>query len=147
VERVFTPDDESCRTLLTVGSAFIQPDLETSGKITGPGISCEIAGRGNLDRRRRPRPEGQLATRGRASLATIYIDEEIILARGRFPLTGLVGWARGDDSVAVLPNTPICRDRAAGGNASIEFRPSGDPLVLVGDGPEGCPLLGLVRPL
>ena len=143
--RVFTPDDEPCRTLLTVGAAFVQPDLETGGKITGPGISCELAGIGSLEQHRQPRPTGFFSPRGQATLKVVYVDEEVILARGRFPLTSLVGWAGGGDSVAVLPNTKTCRDRAAGGVATLEWRPSGDPLLLVGDEP--CPLLGLVRPL
>ena len=99
------------------------------------------------DRANLGRPEAPLNPTGTARFQPVYQDEEVALVRGRFPLTGLVNWAGGFDTIAVLPQTEACRRLIERGEATIEFRASGRmPLRMVSSG-ESCPIDGLVQPI
>jgi hypothetical protein len=154
------------RTLWGLGLGSFTTDLSVSGAVTRSidyverGIggrfvrgddSCDAVGFGSpmIDRARRGRP-GSLRTapipREQATFRVIFEDEEVILARGRFPLARALGWTGSGDSIAVFPNTELCRVPLERGVASMEFRASGRyTLTLVSSGGQ-CPFEGLIQP-
>jgi hypothetical protein len=147
--RTFAPDTEDCRKVLVPEAEVQYLEGLPGGSFQRGDVTCDSAGIGSLSewRDRRARLTGIGQPRAQASFRRTISDNDVIFVRGRFPLTPLVGWTTGNDTVAVLPNTPSCQRRADDGVASLEFRQSGpDPLILVGsEGP--CPLVGLLRPL
>jgi len=65
---------------------------------------------------------------------------------GRFPLAQQLGFTGSGRLVAVVPNEPACSGLGDSGTASMEYRVSGpNPLVLI-NGNELCPVLGLAQP-
>jgi hypothetical protein len=103
-----------------------------------------------IRRARQPRGDNLRSSpvpRAQASFRTLYEDGDLVLLRGRFPLAFHVGWAGGDDSVAVVDNVARCRGPIESGVASMEYRPSGrNTLALVGSGGL-CRIEGLILPL
>jgi hypothetical protein len=146
--RTFLPDTEECRMVMIPEAEVDYVEGHPGGSFQRGDVTCDSAGIGSLAewRDRRARLSGPPQPRAQASFRRTISDNDVIFVRGRFPLSGLVGWTSFSDTVAVLPNTPSCRSRADAGVASLEFRQSGpDPLILVGEDP--CPLIGLIRPL
>jgi hypothetical protein len=147
--RTFTADSEECRNVLVPEAEVQYLEGRPGGSFERNDVTCDSAGIGSLAewRDRRSRVSGIGQPRAQASFRRTISDNDVIFVRGRFPLTYLVGWTSFDDTVAALPDTPSCRERADEGVGSLEFRQSGpDPLILVGsEGP--CPLVGLLRPL
>ena len=77
----------------------------------------------------------------------IWRDDDLVLVRGRFPLTAMVSWAGGHDTIAIIPDSDVCLGFLETGVASIEFRASGrQPLVLI-DRNNLCPITGFALPL
>lgn len=146
----FPADAQDCRALIRSESAVDYVSLGSLGLVKGgDGLRCEPVGVGSLDwwRRRRGRPTAPPLPRGTARYQLSYRDAEVAMVRGRFPLTGLVNWAGGQDTIAVLPETEICRRLYEQGEATIEYRASGpEPLRLL-SGDSGCPIIGLIQPI
>jgi len=152
LRRFFFPKTEVCESILRSG-----PEEKVSYNTRGPlgqvvrgDEVCDPLGLLSLvewrDRRGRDPFKGP-NPRAAASYRVIYSDEDIVMARGRFPLVNQVGWTGGGDTIAILPNTPECTELLSRTSATIEFRRSGpEPLVLLDDR-ERCPLLGLARPV
>ncbi len=148
--RFFFPDDEVCRGLLRPEATVRYVALGTYGELRADdGGSCPVVGIGSLRTwaNRRGRPQRAAAIpRGTARFRLVWQDEEISLARGRWPLAGFVNWVGGQDTIGVLPRTERCDTILERGSASIEFHDGGDPLRLVARG-GGCALLGFVQPM
>lgn len=168
IEFVTPRGDHYLDTLITTGGKqwrFLLPragDCETIGTRddvryvnSGPlgslrtkDLRCDPNGTLSLrewrDRISRARPP--TIPTGLASYEIFYQDDDLMLARGNFPLLGLMGWTGGHDTVAVIPNVEVCQSLVDRKNATIEYRASGPvPLaLLVKDG--RCPLLGLAYP-
>ncbi len=145
----FAPVDE-CAARLVPETSVKYAESGPLGQIVLGEERCDPVGISPLAvlRDRHPRPYiNRGAARRQATFREIYRDEEVGLARGRFPLVNLIGWSGGIDTIAVLPLTPNCLRPLDQGVASIEFRDAGPyPLFLIG--PSGrCPILGLIRPL
>lgn len=145
----WAPADERCREVLDEEQQVEYRSGGTGGSAERAGARCEFVGIGSLGewRSRRPRPR----TRGPVPSATarfdlIYEDAEIALARGRFPLAGLLGWAGGGDSVAVIPNTPICQRPLRSGSATLQYFPGGHHVLALASEGGLCPIEGLLVP-
>jgi hypothetical protein len=144
--RVFAPATEECRSALAPEER-VQFESVGAGRVSRDGAQCDAAGFGPLEelRRRRGHPVGRAIPREQADWRVVHQDDETIFLRGRFPLANLVGWAGGDDTIAVVPSTPACRTLAEREVGSLEYRSHGDTLALVAD--DGlCPLEALIRP-
>jgi len=145
--RVFTFDTPECRSVLTPESPIEWRESGPAGTFVRGDESCAGAGVSDLANPRRPRPMGQIAPSAFANFRPLYSDEATIFLRGRFPLGSTVGWPVDQDCVAVLPNTPACRDVAAKGNATLQYWPSNESVLrLMTPDPQGCPVLALLGP-
>lgn len=148
--RSFTAADGVCRRVLERDRKVGYLERGIGGRFTRGDERCDAIGIGDPRLRRSNRPRGggnRPIPRGQASFRTIYEDADVLMLRGRFPLTDRVGWSGGRDSVAVVANSDRCRTATASGTASIEFRPTGaNTLALVArDGL--CRIEGLILPL
>lgn len=147
--RLFVPPTEECRRVLAP-EANVQFESVGAGRVSRDGVRCDAAGIGPVEELSRRRPNPTVAStaipREQANWKVVHQDDETIFLRGRFPLAGLVGWAGGDDTVAVVSSASHCREIAARGVGSLEYRPRGqDTLALVGrDGL--CRVEALIRP-
>jgi hypothetical protein len=150
--RAFVPGSDGCRRILTSESRV---RFEASGAIGslegGDGAECELVGIGSLQdwRDRGPR-SGDLRSspipRAPASYDLVYLDREVAFLRGRFPLGDRIGWSDLGDTIAVVPNDPICEPVFRRDTASMEYRPAGTPaLALVSEGGL-CQIVGLIQP-
>jgi hypothetical protein len=149
--RVFAPADATCAQVLAPEATVGYVERGIGGRFTRGELACDAAGIGDplMQNARRPRGSDlrdSPVPRAQATFREIYRDEDVIVLHGRFPLASRVGWARGDDSVAVVANTPACRTAIEEGVASMEYRPAGaNTLTLVSrEGP--CRIDGLLRP-
>lgn len=145
----FPADDEECRRMLRPENIVDYVALGPLGVLRADDERCQPVGIGSLDwwRRQRGRPEVPPLPRGTARFQPVYRDAEVTLVRGRFPLTGLVNWAGGYDTIAVLPRDSACQPLVERGEATIEYRASGPvPLRLLSDA-QSCVIEGLVQPL
>jgi hypothetical protein len=148
--RLFAPPTEECRRVLAPETT-VEFESVGAGRASRDGARCDVAGFGPVEElsRRRGDPTSLSTTaipREQADWQVVHQDAETIFLRGRFPLASLVGWAGGSDTVAVVSSAPTCREIAARGVGSLEYRPRGaDTLALVGS--DGlCRIEALIRP-
>jgi hypothetical protein len=145
----WAPADEVCREVLDEEQEVLFRSGGTGGTAEREGRRCDFVGIGSLDewRKRRPRPRTRSPVPSApARFELIYEDAEIALARGRFPLASLLGWAGGGDSVAVIPNTPICQRPLRSGNAALQYFPGGRHVLALASERGLCPIQGLLVP-
>ncbi len=148
--RFLLPDREACRAVAEHGAQVTFVRLRLFGLLRRGEATCEPMGVASLaewrDLRSRPR-RFEPVPRAQAVFHVTWTDEDVVLARGRFPLASEIGFTGTDDLVAMLPNGPECVDRLQQGVASMEFRDAGRvAFALVGS--EGlCPILGFAIPI
>lgn len=148
--RFLLPDREPCRAVAEHGAQVTFVRLRLFGRLERGDAACEPVGVASLaewrDLRSRPR-RFEPVPRAQAVFHVTWTDEDVVLARGRFPLAREIGFTGTEDLVAMLPNGPECVDRLQEGVASMEFRDAGRlPFALVGS--EGlCPILGFALPI
>ncbi len=145
----FAEPSEACRYVLAAEAVVQYVVSGPYGTLERNGQRCVPAGIGSLAwwRDRHRRPDRSFGRRAQATYEMLFEESDAIGLRGRFPIAGLVGWAGGQDTIAVLPTEPeLCREIAAAGVASMEYSSGGDfALSLVG-GSGRCPIAGLIRP-
>jgi hypothetical protein len=148
---VFAPASEVCARVLAPEGRVDYVERGIAGRLERDDESCDAVGIAGTRVRRARQPRGQSLRstpipRAQATFRPLYEDDDLILLRGRFPLTSRIGWSGGGDTIAAVPNEPVCRGALTGNVASMEFRPNGrTSLSLVG--PDGlCPITGLIMP-
>jgi hypothetical protein len=146
----FTPASEDC-------AAVLRPEAAVDYVANGPyGVfqrgdqTCDAIGLGSLREWRDRRPSQTnvvMIPRAQADYKVFHQDAKQVLLRGRFPLGGLLGFTGLDDTIAIVPNIPVCQRPIQSGVASMQFNQNGEfPLVLLsGDGE--CPITALLQPL
>ncbi|MEN8182414.1 MAG: hypothetical protein ABFS46_07745 [Myxococcota bacterium] len=149
--RTFVPDDAICRHVLEPGIAIDYVERGIGGRFVRDDEACDAVGIGSpiINRARRGRATSGRGTpipREQATFQILFEDEEVILARGRFPLASTIGWTGGSDSVAVFPNNETCRIPLQRGVASMEYRGSGRTTLSLVSSNGLCPFLGLIQP-
>ncbi len=145
----YAPADAACREILAEEQQIEYRSGGTGGSFERAGRRCEAAGIGSLDewRKRRPQPRTRSPVPSAlASYRILYEDAEIALARGRFPLAGLLGWVGGDDTVVAIPKTPTCQRPLASGVATMQYFPAGREVLALGGEGGLCPIAGLLVP-
>jgi len=147
--RFFVPNDEDCRSLFTTGQTVTYSN--SGGRFGGfqAGLrTCDPVGILSLTQWRDRRPRRQNASvipRSRAELRErVYLDEEVVLVRGRFPQAAQIEITGTSDLIAVIPNSPECHGLEFPSDASMEFRPAGRQAFALINGRRICPLLGFV---
>lgn len=146
--RFFLPASEDCEKLLQQQDGVRYTQQGALGSLQADDLRCDPIGVLSLRawRDRVARPRSSTIPRGQARYEIFYRDQDLALARGRFPLIGFVGWTGGDDAVAVIPEVEECREAIDRTVSSIEYRATGSvPLALLVSGGR-CPLLGLAHP-
>lgn len=147
--RFFVPKDEACRELFAAGRSVTYTNSGGRfGAFQAGDRSCAPVGILSLEQWRDRRPRRQTSSvipRSRAQLRErVYIDEELVLIRGRFPQAAEIEITGTSDLIAVIPNSSECQGLELPGDASMEFRPAGrQPFTLINDR-QLCPLLGFV---
>jgi hypothetical protein len=144
----FPSEDESCRRVVRTEQHVEYVSTGVLGRMRAGDASCDPVGIGSLDwwGRRGGRREAPPVPRATARFQPFYGDDEVLMVRGRFPLTNLVNWGGGFDTIAVLPRNEACQRLLERGEATIEHRAAGRvPLRLVSSG-ESCVIEGLVQP-
>ncbi len=150
--RTFVPANDVCRAVLNTEEPVTYAERGVAGGFERAGYSCDAVGYGDplIRGARQPRRgelRGSPVPRAQATFRTLYADDDVVLLRGRFPLTSRIGWSRGDDSVIVVENSARCRGPVEKGVASMEYRQAGrNTLALVGVGGL-CRIDGLIQPL
>ena len=147
--RFFFPRSPECRETLVEGAVLEYAHVGSLGRVRNGEKRCDPIGVLSLAawRDRGPRQIRRPVPRDQAVFEVFYRDEELVLARGRFPLAGEIRWTGGLDTVGVIPNVDGCRSFLEEGVASMEFRVTGpDAFVLVGK-EAFCPMLGFARPV
>jgi hypothetical protein len=151
VLRTFVPADEVCGRVLEQGAVVDYIERGIAGRFERDGEACDAVGFGSplINRARRGRATSLRTTpipRKQATFKVIFKDEEVILARGRFPLASTLGWTGSSDTVAVFPNTALCRVPLEKGVASMEYRAAGRQTLTLVSSDGLCPFLGLIQP-
>lgn len=147
--RFFFPAEGACARIVRAEAWVEYTAYGPLGRIRAGDDVCDPVGIASLRawRDRRPRPQTpRPVPRARAEFAVIYEDADYVLARGRFPLAGLVGWYGGDDTIALVPRTDACALVLARGVASMEYRPSGPQVFTLLSDADSCPIEGFVLP-
>ena len=145
----YAPADATCREVLRPEATLTYRFGGTGGSTERAGQRCDAAGIGSLEewRRRRPQPRTRSPVPSApASYRQIYADEQVVLLRGRFPLATLLGWTGSSDTVAVVPNLPICQAPVRAGNATLQYFPAGHEVLALGSEQGRCPVIGLLAP-
>jgi hypothetical protein len=141
--------DPGCAALRTDLDPIEYENNGPLGRLRSGEITCDLVGILSLRewRSRQRRRSPGLLPRATASWSEIYRDEEMVLARGRFPLSNRLGWAGGADTVAVFAPGAVCDPVLERGVGTLVFYDGGpNVLALLADGAV-CPVLGLAIPL
>jgi hypothetical protein len=149
--RTFVPADEICSRVLEPGKVVDYIERGIAGRFERDDETCDAVGFGSplIDRARRGRATSLRTTpipRAQATFRIIFEDEEVILARGRFPLASTLGWTGSSDTIAAFPNTDLCRVPLENGVASMEYRAAGRRTLTLVSSNGQCPFQGLIQP-
>jgi hypothetical protein len=148
--RFFFPADEVCRAILREEARVLYVRRGPMGAVENDaGDSCSPVGIASLrewrDRQPRPRRDEPLP-RARIDFRVTYKDDDLVFARGRWPLANQIGWAGGEDTIALLPNSEGCAGPIESGVGTMQFQSTGRvPFRIVGRA--DCPIVGFVQPL
>jgi hypothetical protein len=148
--RFFLPNDDACRALFADEQAVTYAHTGPFGRLQSGETTCDPIGILSLaewrDRRSRPMTRSPIP-RSRVELRErVYVDEELALIRGRYPLAGAIGFAGAGDAIAVVPNVAECEHLPVPGTATMEFRPAGKQAYSLINAKQLCPILGFVKP-
>jgi hypothetical protein len=154
--RTFISDDSACRRVARLGARVRYVWDGAMGSLAEPtgSRSCQAVGIGSLGEWRQTRPEDTGLPQGRglarevARYRVVFRDQDVILARGHFPLTRHLGWVGAADAIAVMRNTPACqRGPAATSTASLEYFPAGERVLGLVAKDRWCDVEGILLPL
>ena len=142
-----TPD---CRAILIQGAEALYRKRGPLGTLEQGEVECVPVGIGRIRSwaLRNPVPlDLPILPSAAATFREIYRDAEVVIVRGNFPLSALVYFPGGRDSVAFLPNVDVCQGRIEQGGAFMQYKRDTPEVVWLGGADAPCPILGLARPL
>jgi hypothetical protein len=149
--RFFFPRSVDCGEVLRSGEEVQYRTIGPFGRLGNEaGSRCDPVGVGSLKEWRdaMPRRRSRFRTpREQAAFETIHQGDDLLLLRGRFPLTLEIRWPEPMDSVAVTPNGPECRELLDRETTTMEFHHQGPNVFLLETDRGYCPIIGLVLPL
>lgn len=139
-----------CRAMLTDGATIRYSQHGPLGSVRSGEQRCDPVGVLSLVewRNRRPRRPGPVPIpRAQATYKVFHRDDDLVFARGRFPLVGELGFAGGQDTVGVFPNVEICQGVMEKTVASMEFRDGGQVALSLVAADGLCPFQGIALPI
>ena len=147
----YVPNDPECAAIFSADSPVDYVNANPGGEFRAGDRSCRAVGIGTLKvwRNRQPRPPnrgGAIIARAQADYRKIYEDADVVFLRGRFPLSGKVGWVGLDDLIAVVPKVPACEMPIARNTSSMEYYPVGRHVLTLVSTRGQCPIQGLITP-
>ena len=142
------PTGEVCDRLLVVGTETEYLARGITGTVRVGEETCDSVGIASPRewRDRRPRHSGAPLPRAQATYRIVLRDGDTVILRGRFPLASRIGWAGGEDTLALMPTTGKCSSLLDKTVASMEFRPGGRIALALVSSDGLCGLLGFARP-
>jgi hypothetical protein len=151
VLRTYLPATGVCSHVLAGETGVQFASSAAYGTVIRGDERCEAVGIGSLAEWRTRRPRSTSTARSvipsaQASYRRVYEDEEVVLLRGRFPLTGHLGFAGLGDSIAVVPRIPICAQPLSRETSTLEFFPAGRNVLTLASSAGRCPIQGLIQP-
>lgn len=142
---------ESCRNALAEGAIVrIAPAKPLIRVTSASGAHCAARGLASLAAWRDALPERRasyLVLTKPAELRLVLETPGFLLASGKLPLALELRWSTPLNVAAVLPDTPACRKHLALGRTKMEFRPRGEPALLLRGRLEECPVLAIAEPV
>jgi hypothetical protein len=142
------PNTEECRKLLKLESEVEYHPASLTGTVSRDEQICAAVGIASLrewrDRSARPARRRMGADRAPAKYRIVFAQADVAIVRGRFPLAGRVGWAGGEDTLALVPRTDGCRGVLEREISSMEYRDAG-PIALLFVSEGGCEIGGFAR--
>ena len=141
--------DPGCTALRNDSNPIEYENNGPLGRLRSGEVTCDLVGILSLRewRSRQRRRSPGLLPRATAAWSEIYRDDEMVLARGRFPLSNRLGWAGGADTVAVFAPGAVCDPVLGRGVGTLVFYDGGpNVLALLAEGTV-CPVVGLAIPL
>jgi hypothetical protein len=148
-QRTFLPASELCQRVVATETGVQYVSDAPYGTVVRGEDRCDAIGIGSLRewRNRRPRQTSRVVPSGHATYRVVYRDEEVTFLRGIFPLVGLLGFSGMGDSIAVVPNTPICQRPIESGSSTVEYFHGGRNVLTLSSSEGRCNIEGLIRPL
>ncbi len=143
------PTGEVCDRLLVVGTETEYLARGITGTVRVGEETCESVGIASPRewRDRRPRPRGsEPLPRAQATYRVVLRAGDTAILRGRFPLASRIGWAGGEDTLALMPTTGKCAALLDKTVASMEYRPGGRIALALVSSDGLCELQGFARP-
>jgi hypothetical protein len=142
---------ESCRNALAEGAIVRIAAAKPLIRVTSAsGVHCAARGLSSLAAWRDALPERRasyLVLTKPAELRLVLETPGFLLASGKLPLALELRWSTPLNVAAVLPDTPACRKHLARGRTKMEFRPRGEPALLLRGRLEECPVLAIAEPV
>lgn len=142
---------ESCRNALAEGEIVRITAARPLIRVTSAsGVHCAARGLSSLAAWRDALPERRasyLVLTKPAELRLVLETPGFLLASGKLPLALELRWSTPLNVAAVLPDTPACRKHLARGRTKMEFRPRGEPALLLRGRLEACPVLAIAEPV
>lgn len=147
----YVPNNPLCSGILLADSKIDYVASNPGGSFRAGDRSCRAVGIGSLRawRNRQPRPPnrgGAIVARAQADYRKIYEDSDVVFLRGRFPLSGKVGWVGLNDLIAVVPRIPECEAPISRNTSSMEYFPVGKNVLTLVSTRGQCPIQGLITP-
>jgi hypothetical protein len=147
--RGYLPDTQPCSSLLDTNADEVEfSRLGIFGTLSRGQLSCPLTGTASLPQYRDDRG-GSRATRPKRLTARFklsYEDDDVLMARGLFPMVGLLGIRTADDIIAVAPATDECRTILSRGEALMSYRSRGAPVLVLTVSGVDCGLTGVIIP-
>ena len=140
-----------CRSVIAEGALVrIAPEKPFVRVTSASGAQCAARGLASLEVWRDTLPERRASYLVLTAPAELHLDlatPGFLLASGKLPLALELRWSTPLDIAAVLPDTPACREHLARGRTKMEFRPRGEPVLLLRGRLEECPVLAIAEPV
>jgi len=147
---VYLPKNDDCNAIFREGAEVNYLEGSPGGMYKQDDWVCRSVGIGSLhewrERRPRPRHTGSIVQRALANYQVVYQDTEVTFLRGRFPLTGLLGFIGLNDTIAVVRNTPECEAPIGRNTSTMEYYPTGKKVLTLVSTSSQCHITGLIAP-
>ena len=145
--RVYLPNTDLCRSFIGAASAIGYSTTGSFGSLWRQQLSCPLAGSASLQQWREATKVSRetVLKRETARYEIVYGDDEVLMARGYFPLAAHLG-ILPNDIIVVTPASDACRSILTRGEAFMAYRSRGFPVIVLTLSGVRCNVTGLIVP-